>query len=273
MASLVVALIAMILSVQPVAQAEPRIHNGVKTSQIQHNHTMAGQDRFNSRMISIGIDPSTPKYEQQSLTKAVAKWNQGGIVTLVIKPYNVHDDILVDNATIPKAKGKDYWILGNTTPTVQNGHIIHSHIEIDPHNVAHVCDYERPLVDDTMIDTLEHEIGHALGLPHVTNPDACMYPVDQGPLTNFDYGLLDRLYSDQNTPYSRVYHLPMDSGFTVNNQNYHDWLDMQSIPYKLTGKRCFEYWKGCWMMGLVVSGYAVLLSIACVSHGIKLLDD
>ena len=223
MVSLVVTLMAIGMSTQPVVQAEPRIHNGVKTSQIDHNpHTMAGQDRFDHRQITIGIDPSTPKYEQQSLTKAVEKWNQAGIVTLVIKPYNIHDDILVDNAIIPKAKGKDYWILGNTTPTVQNGYITHSHIEIDPHNVARVCYYEKPVIDDTMTDTLEHEIGHALGLPHVTNPDSCMYPVNQVSLTNFDYGLLDRLYSNQDAPYSQVYQLPMNSGFTVNNQNYHD---------------------------------------------------
>ena len=65
-------------------------------------------------------------------------------------------------------------------------------------------------------------LGIALGLPHVTNPDSCMYPVNQVPLTNFDYGFLDRLYSNQDEPYSQVYQLPMNSGFTVNNQNYHD---------------------------------------------------
>ena len=65
MVSLVVTLMAIGLSTQPVAQAEPRIHNGVKTSQIDHNpHTMAGQDRFDHRQITIGIDPSTPKCQQ-----------------------------------------------------------------------------------------------------------------------------------------------------------------------------------------------------------------
>ena len=48
---------------------------------------------------------------------------------------------------------------------------------------------------------------------------------------------------------------------------------MQSIPYGINVTRCFGIRKDVVFMGLAIAGYAVLLSIDCVSHGIKLLND
>lgn len=48
---------------------------------------------------------------------------------------------------------------------------------------------------------------------------------------------------------------------------------MQSIPYGINVTRCFDIRKDVEFMGLAIAGYAVLLSIDCVSRGIKLLND
>ena len=76
------------------------------------------------------------------------------------------------------------------------------------------------------VNTIEHELGHAVGLPHikVTSEDqgsknSVMLSHDNGPVTQFDYGLLDRLYTNQDSNYSNLYHLPMTSGYVIDNHN------------------------------------------------------
>lgn len=221
----VVILINIMLSAQP-ASAEPVLHHGVKTSQIKaDNQSMAGQDRFSSRTITIGIDPSTPQYEQRAFKQAVGEWNQGGVVILVIKPYNIHDDILVDNAHFPHAKDKLFYTLGRTMPEVKDGYLTHSHIEIDPQNIKAVSvpdQNKEDVIEHEMTGVMTHEIGHAMGLPHVAKEDSCMYATHQGDVTSYDYGLLDRLYTDQKQSESQIYHLPMHDGFVIDRKSYDD---------------------------------------------------
>ena len=221
---LLVSLVVALMGIMPVtnqSSAAPKNHSQRALKSKQDLHTMADQARFDHRTITIGIDPSTPQYEQQSLAKAVESWNQAGIVTLKIKDYNIHDDILVDNAMIrPQGQSKSFYTLGSTTPTVKNGFIKQSHIEIDEGNVKKDHDNDQELIDQEMTNVMEHEIGHALGLPHVTRYSSCMYPIDNGPVTNYDYGLLDRLYSNKDQAQSQVYGLPMNSGFTIDNEKF-----------------------------------------------------
>lgn len=229
------------LSRTPVVHAAAVNHHLGKLNHNANNDStsLARYPRFNHKTITVGVNPQAPQSMKDATDAAIAAWNQAGVLHFEMAPYNYNDDVLIDNVHIAGNAGgqsgqqglnkSGFYTVGKTwlnpDQRTANGVIKHAKIEIDPQNIK-TCSPTKDDQDTMTVNTIEHELGHAVGLPHIkiTNEDqssqnSVMLSHNNGPVNQFDYGLLDRLYTNQDLNYSNLYHLPMTSGYVIDNHN------------------------------------------------------
>lgn len=131
---------------------------------------------------------TTRRYDTEASEDGIKSWNRTGAADLSLVSSESAAKIVIVNDNY----GKTDWV-GETVITRRGGKIVSARVKLNDYFLKNFNDTVRQSV-------VEHELGHAMGLPHTSNTRSVMYPsLDvKNPrlISAFDINSLENLYDN-----------------------------------------------------------------------------
>lgn len=149
--------------------------------------------RWPENSTTIYIDLSNPTL-RAATTKAIDQWNQTGAFTF--RPVqNKTDANIVITAVDRQQNGAAG--LTNTKTDATTGYLLHADVQL---NAGYLLNANYGYSPQRIVNTAEHELGHAIGLQH-TNATSVMQPAGSFyPIQSTDVEAVKRLYQKRPHP-------------------------------------------------------------------------
>ncbi len=149
--------------------------------------------RWPENSTTIYIDLSNPTL-RAATTKAIDQWNQTGAFTF--RPVqNKTDANIVITAVDRQQNGAAG--LTNTKTDATTGYLLHADVQL---NAGYLLNTNYGYSPQRIVNTAEHELGHAIGLQH-TNATSVMQPAGSFyPIQSTDVEAVKRLYQKRPHP-------------------------------------------------------------------------
>lgn len=205
------------------AMAQPIKHDGhakvaltSKSHQAKENDNLNDQKTFDHRTITVAIDPALADVKP-AIEQAAANWNAGQVLDFKVLPkYSDQADIVINRVNIEGPDGKAGENFRVYPIVAKDGHLKQATVELDERKLK-VNSQEDPAAYQALVQTeAARALAGAVGMPYLNHRQSVMnfVPGAAAP-TSYDFGVLDRLYTNANDRYSRVYQLPMHQGFDL----------------------------------------------------------
>ena len=205
------------------AMAQPIKHNGhesvalaSKNHQANENDNLSYQKTFDHRTITVAIDPALADVKP-AIVQAAANWNAGQVLYFKVLPkYSDQADIVINRVNIDGPDGKAGENFRVYPVATKDNYLKQSTVELDERKLK-VNSQEDPATYQALVQTeAARALAGAVGMPLLNHRQSVMNfgPGAAAP-TSYDFGVLDRLYTNANDQYSRIYHLPMHQGFDL----------------------------------------------------------
>lgn len=202
---------------QPVKQETRHVGQYIaKTKQAQNrSQDLTHQPRFDHKTITVAVDPALGKDVLYDTEQAATAWNQANVLKFKVLPtYKSAADIKIDKVAIDDKSGDVVRVL----PIVNYGTIKAATIELDTKKLQVNAQRDQEAYHVLVQSAIARGLGGAVGLPEMDYDNSVLSnrTVAERP-SSFDFGVLDRLYSDPAVSTSLVYGLPMHAGFKIAN--------------------------------------------------------
>lgn len=203
------------------AMAQPIKHDGHAKVALAGKDGKQGNDlsyqrTFDHRTITVAIDPALADVKP-AIEQAAANWNAGKVLDFKVLPkYSDQADIVINRVNIEGPDGKAGENFRVYPIVAKDGRLKRATVELDERKLK-VNSQEDPATYQALVQTeAARALAGAVGMPYLNYRQSVMNPVS-GTLapTSYDFGVLDRLYTNPDAQYSRVYGLPMHHGFDL----------------------------------------------------------
>ena len=206
------------------AMAQPIKHDGhakvaltSKGHQAKNqNNDLSHQKTFDHRTITVAIDPALADVKP-AIEQAAANWNESQVLCFKVLPkYSDQADIVINRVNIEGPDGKAGENFRVYPVVNKDGHLKQATVELDERKLK-VNSQEDPATYQALVQTeAARALAGAVGMPLLNHRQSVMNfgPGASAP-TSYDFGVLDRLYTNPNARYSRIYGLPMYHGFDL----------------------------------------------------------
>lgn len=200
------------------AMAEPIKHDShakvaLAGKSCKQSSDLGYQKTFDHRTITVAVDPALADVKP-AIEQAATNWNDGQVLNFQVLPkYSDQVDIVINRVNIEGPDGKASENFRVYPIVAKDGHLKQATVELDERKLK-VNAQTDPAVYQELVQTeAARALAGAVGMPYLNHQQSVMN-VGSGVLapTSYDFGILDRLYTNPNAKYSRVYQLPMDQG-------------------------------------------------------------
>lgn len=165
----------------------------------RYNYNNAGEHATwqPGQVVTVYVDPAVTSETKAGVTAAISNWNQAGVVKLVPTDDVNQANIRIINSQIKKL---DSIVFGRTQ-LAQNdqGQLTHGVILINNQAIAEHHNIDGPKSIQVYTDMVcTHEMGHALGLNHVTRgTNSVMQPGTDRNIQPYDIQRVQMLYNQR----------------------------------------------------------------------------
>lgn len=203
------------------AMAQPVKHDGhakvaLTGKSCQQGNDLSYQKTFDHRTITVAVDPALADVKP-AIEQAAANWNDGQVLDFKVLPkYSDQADIVINRVNIDGPDGKAGENFRVYPMVKKDGHLKQTTVELDERKLK-VNSQKDPAAYQAIVQTTTaRALAGAVGMPDLNHRQSVMNvgPGAAAP-TSYDFGVLDRLYTNSNAKYSRVYQLPMDQGIDL----------------------------------------------------------
>lgn len=187
-----------------------------KSRQAKENNNLSYQKTFDHRTITVAIDPALDDVKP-AIEQAAANWNDGNVLDFKVLPkYSDQADIVINRVNIEGPDGKSSETFRVYPVAKKDGHLKQATVELDERKLK-VNSQEDPATYQALVQTeAARALAGAVGMPYLDHRQSVMsFGPNASAPTSYDFGVLDRLYTNPNAQCSRVYQLPMHQGFDL----------------------------------------------------------
>lgn len=154
----------------------------------RHAHWQTGS------IVDVYLDPNVNDDTKLGMESAIAKWNKAGVVTLEITPDPNNADITVYNGVLSAPRS---IVFGLTEEKASPARMLQDRITINSNAIRKYHQEDNLTVAQYTDMVCTHELGHALGLEHVTDgTNSVMQPGTDKNIQPYDIQRLRMLYNN-----------------------------------------------------------------------------